>query len=108
ANLVYQGHAGGLDVDALRAVGLLATSGLEPDLILVLDLPVETALARRTRPADRVESRDAAYHARVRAGFLNEARKRPDRIHVVDATQPAALVHEQICQEVARVLAARA
>src|SRR5262249_8886292 len=41
ANVVYQGHAGGLDPAALWQAGLLATRGLEPDLTLVLDLPVE-------------------------------------------------------------------
>src|SRR5262245_56156492 len=41
ANIVYQGHAGGLDVEQLWAMGRLATGGLEPDLTIVLDLPVE-------------------------------------------------------------------
>jgi dTMP kinase len=101
ANLVYQGHAGGLDVARLAEAARLATGGLEPDLTLVLDLPVEEALARRGRPADRLEGRDAAYQARVREGFLLEARRHPDRIRVVDARPAAAAVHEQICREVA-------
>src|SRR5262249_4950938 len=69
ANVVYQGHAGGLDPDRLWDIGRFATGGLEPDLTVVLDLPPELALARRDRPPDRVESRDAAYQARVREGF---------------------------------------
>jgi dTMP kinase len=108
ANIVYQGYADGLSVDLLREVGLLATGGLEPDLTLVLDLPVEAALARRTGPADRIERRDRAYHARVREGFLAEARRRPAQLRVVDATQPAAVVQERIREEVGRVLAGRA
>src|SRR5262245_44004626 len=55
ANVVYQGHAGGLDVGLLWEAGRLSTGGLEPDLTLVLDLPPEEAAARRGRPADRVE-----------------------------------------------------
>jgi dTMP kinase len=106
ANVVYQGHAGGLDPGELWQVGRWATGGLEPDLTLVLDLPVEAARARRSRPADRVESRDQPFHVRVREGFLEEARRRPDRIRVVDGGQPAEVVHERICQEVARVMAA--
>jgi dTMP kinase len=106
ANVVYQGHAGGLDPDRLWDIGRFATGGLEPDLTLVLDLPVEVALARRRGPADRLESRDPAYQARVRAGFLAEAQRRPDRIRVVDAGPPVGVVHERIRQEVARVLAA--
>jgi dTMP kinase len=106
ANVVYQGHAGGLDPEHLWQIGRLATGGLEPDLTLVLDLSVEAARARRTGPADRVESRSTDYHDRVRAGFLTEAQRRPERIRVLDAGQAIAAVHEQICQEVARVMAA--
>lgn len=108
ANVVYQGHAGGLDPQALWDMGQVATSGLEPDLTLVLDLPVSTALARRGRPADRLERRDLAYQQRVRDGFLLEAQRRPDRIRVIDASPPANVVQEAIRQEVERVLAARA
>src|SRR5207244_10539935 len=87
ANVVYQGHAGGLDVDELWRVGRLATGGLEPDLTIVLDLPVELTSARRMRPGDRMESRNREFHERVRAGFLEEASRRPELICVLDATQ---------------------
>jgi dTMP kinase len=106
ANVVYQGHAGGLDVEALWAVGQLSTGGLEPDLTVVLDLPEGLARARRRGPADRVESRPAEYHARVRSGFLAEARRRPGRVVVVDASAPPQEVHRRIVQEVTRVVAA--
>jgi dTMP kinase len=105
ANVVYQGHAGGLDPDLLWKVGRLATGGLEPDLTLVLDLPIEAALKRRTGPADRVESREAAYQARVREGFQIEARRQPERVRVLDASQSVETIQEQIRQEVARVMA---
>ena len=96
ANVVYQGHAGGLDPDRLWEIGRLATGGLLPDLTFVLDLPVDVALSRRTGPADRVESRDLAYHTRVQEGFLAEAQRHPDIIQVVDAAQPVQKVHERI------------
>ncbi len=47
ANVVYQGHAGGLKPEDLWAVGRFVTGGLEPDLTLVFDLPPEVAAARR-------------------------------------------------------------
>jgi len=103
ANVVYQGYAGGLDVEQLWQVGRLSTGGLEPDLTFVLDLPLEQARARRVGPADRVESRPPDYHERVRNGFLSEARRRPERIQVVDASQSVEAVHQAICQAV-RVL----
>ena len=106
ATVVYQGHAGGLDPDLLWVIGRMATGGLDPDLTLILDLPVEAAVARRKGSEDRFESRDAAYQARVREGFLVEARRHPDRLRVIDAAQPIPMVHERICQEVAGVLAA--
>lgn len=107
ANVVYQGHAGGMDAKALWDVGNLATGGLEPDLTLVLDLPVALARSRRKGPSDAVERRDEAYHERVRQGFLAEARRRPKSIHVIDAAAPLETVQQAIRKEVRHVLAAR-
>jgi len=104
ANIVYQGHAGGIDPERLRATGWIATDGLEPDLTFVLDLPPELALERRRGPADRVESRSAEFHARVRAGFRAEAERRPDKIILVDASQPLETVQQAIRQQVAALL----
>ena len=104
ANVVYQGYAGGLDVDQLWEIGRLSTGGLEPDLTIVLDLPLDAALGRRNRAPDRMESRAREYQQRVREGFLSEARRRPDRIAVVDASPPVEVVHERIRVEVWRVL----
>ncbi|HEV3203187.1 MAG TPA: dTMP kinase [Gemmataceae bacterium] len=105
ANVAYQGHGAGLDPQHLWQMGRLATGGLEPHLTLVLDLPIEMARARRQGPADRLESRDAAYHARVRDGFLREAQRQPGRIRVIDARAGIEEVHQWICQEVAGVVA---
>lgn len=107
ANVVYQGHAGGMDPQTLWEVGRVATGGLLPDLTLVLDLPVEQAKLRRGRPADRMESRGDDYHERVRRGFLAEAARDPARIRVLDATADADTVFTRITQEVSRVLEAR-
>jgi dTMP kinase len=105
ANIVYQGHAGGLDVDALWRVEEFATGGLQPDLTLVLDLPVKAALARRGREADRKELRDCEYHERVRQGFLTEAKKRPDWIRVIDAAPSITEIQAAIRSEVGKCLA---
>lgn len=100
ANIVYQGHAGGLDVERLWPMGRFAAGDLEPDLTVVLDLPPEQAAQRRGRPADRIESRDAAYHGRIRQGFLFEAQRQPERIRVVDASPPVDKVQQAIRWEV--------
>jgi dTMP kinase len=105
ATVVYQGHGRGLPVDDLWRIGRVATGGLEPDLTLVLDLPLEVARQRRHRPADRIESRDAAYQDRVREGFLLEARRQPERRVVVRADQSIDAVQEEIRRLVAERLA---
>jgi len=104
ANVVYQGHAGGLNVEQLWEVGRFAAGGVEPDLTIVFDLSPEQAARRRGRPADRIEDRDVEYHERLRQGFLAEARRRPDRIRVVDAAPPVELVQEAIRREISSVL----
>lgn len=89
----YQGEA--VAEDALEATILLGTSGLVPDLTLLLDLPPAAGLARARQRGvadDAFERADLAFHGRVRARFLALARREPDRIHVVDADRPAEAV----------------
>lgn len=107
ANVVYQGHAGGLNPEQLHSIGLLATGGLEPDLIFVLDVPVAEAQVRRDRPNDRIESRAREFHERVRFGFRAEVQRRPDRIRLLDATQSVDVVQAAIRAEVERLLEPR-
>jgi dTMP kinase len=104
ANVVYQGHAGGLDPQQLWQVGRFSTGGLEPELTLVLDLPLERSLVRRKAQADRLESRGVAFHERVRAGFLAEAQEHPERIRVIDASPPVVQVQEALRREVLPLL----
>ena len=96
ANIVYQGHAGGLDPDTIRQVGAVATRGLEPDLVLLFDVDLETAARRLARPLDKLENRGHEYRGRLRAGYLAEAARRPDRIAVVDATGDPATVQANL------------
>jgi dTMP kinase len=107
ANVVYQGHAGGLDPSDLWTIGRFSTGGLEPDLTLVLDLPVDVARTRRKGAADRMESRGDWYFQRVRDGFLFEAQNWPDTTLVLDASGTPELVHEAVFERVLERLAAR-
>lgn len=96
ANVVYQGHAGGLPPEEIWKVGAVATGGLLPDHVFVLDMPAKAAGQRIAREKDRMEARGLDYLERVRQGFLVEARQQPDQIHVVNADQPVDLVHQQV------------
>jgi len=86
ANVVYQGHAGGLDPEVIRRVGAVATGGVMPDLVLLLDVDLETAAARLARPLDKLENRGDDYRRRLRQGFLAEAARDGGTIAVIDAT----------------------
>jgi len=98
STLAYQGYGAGLPVEDLRAIERLATGGLRPDLTILLDLPIETGLARKTaEELTRFEAGfDAAFHRRVRAGFLDLAGQEPARFVVIDASPPAQDVFEAI------------
>ncbi|MDB5311125.1 MAG: tmk [Gemmataceae bacterium] len=105
ANVVYQGHAGGMNPKDLWAIGRVATGGLEPDLTLVFDADLDVAFARRNRDADRMEDRDREFHARVQTGFRFEAGMRPGPYQIVDATPDLAAVQQAVRHKVARLLA---
>ncbi len=96
ANVVYQGSAGGLDVEAIWRVGEIATRGLLPDITFVLDVDVTTALARIDRGLDRLESRGTAYMQLVRDGFLHQAKRLGDKAAIIDASQSAEDIHSNI------------
>lgn len=107
ANVVYQGHAGGMNPDDLWTVGAVAAGGLDPDLTIVLDLPLDVALARRNRDADRMEERDSEYQTRVQTGFRFEAGMRPEKYRIIDAAPDPEVVQRAVRREVAKLLADR-
>lgn len=96
ANIVYQGHAGGLDPEVIRQVGAVATGGLEPDLVVVLDVDLETASRRLARPLDKLENRGDDYRRRLRAGYAAEAARNPGRCAVVDGGGDVAGVQQAL------------
>ncbi|VTS03481.1 dTMP kinase [Tuwongella immobilis] len=98
ANVVYQGHAGDLDPDALWSIGSFSTHGMNPDHIFLLDLPSDQAHQRLVRPHDRMEAKGSTFRERVRQGFLREASRRPDQITIVDASAEIDVVFANLQQ----------
>jgi dTMP kinase len=123
ANIVYQGSAGGLLEDEIALVGMVATSGLLPDLTLILDIAPAEAQARIGQGRDRIEDRPLFYRECVRAGYLAAAQSQsareaeadsqqsglcpyyPAPIVVIDSAADPDTVFERIQCEVKRVLA---
>lgn len=98
ANIAYQGYAGGLDPAVIREIGRLATDGIMPDCVFLLDLPPQIAEKRLNRALDRMENRGMDYRKRLREGFLAEARRPDSRTYVIDADRPIAVVQAEIWQ----------
>ena len=98
ANVVYQGYAGGLNVDQVWEVGQIATARLAPDLTFVLDMDIHEASQRLNRQLDRMEMQGMEFRQRVRDGYLTEAQRQTVRIEVIDASQDVDAVHAAIRQ----------
>jgi dTMP kinase len=107
SSLAYQGFGRGLDVEEVRRVSRWAADGLEPDLIVLLDVPLDVAARRRPAVGDRMEAESAAFHARVAEGYRALAAAEPDRWVVVDGTGPPDEVAERVSKAVAEHLGAR-
>lgn len=105
STIAYQGHGRGLDVETVRQVNSVATGNLTPDLTILLDLPVETAMARqRGGTPDRFERAEIAFHERVRTGYRDLAAAEPVRWLVIDGSQSRDLVARAVWSRVSRLL----
>jgi dTMP kinase len=102
SSLVYQGIARGFGVETVEQMSAFATGGLEPDLLLVLDVPDEIAVLRRDVEADRMEQAGVEFHQAVRAGYrlLAPLYEWP----VIDASGTVEQVADLIWTEVRAVL----
>jgi dTMP kinase len=103
STLVYQGCARGLGVQAVRDLDRIACRGLAPKLTLCLDLDIEAGLARaRARNIEggktetRLDDESLAFHRRAREAYHELARTEPGRVKLIDASQSAATVAEDI------------
>lgn len=100
----YQGAGGGVAPDFIEQIDAAVVAETQPDLVLVLDMPVEVGLRRaasRNDKENRFESKGLGFHERLRQGFLARAAQHPDRYCVLDADQPIATLTLAVWQSVA-------
>jgi dTMP kinase len=110
STVAYQGYGGGVPLDRLADLHRLIAKDFAPDLTLILDVPVEAGLARaakRKGGENRFESKGHEFHERVRQGFLEIARREPQRCVVIDATRDAGAVDAAIFAAVRERLGVR-
>ena len=98
SSLAYQGGAGGLGIEAVRAVNAFGIGECFPDrtLVLTLDDGAERARARDTEGSDRIGGRSDDYHRKVLAAFHIIAAEEPERVKLVDASGSPAEVTERL------------
>ncbi len=97
----YQGYGRGLDLAAIHKMSNIATRGIVPDLIVLLDLPAEDGLGRKTAHTfDRFEREAKEFHRRVRAGYLELAEGDPNHWLVLDAHESEESLSDNVWQHV--------
>lgn len=91
SSLVYQGIARGLGVTEVLAINEFAIGKRMPDATILFDLPAEVGLARiqanRQDEVNRLDAESITFHEQVREGYLQIAKRNPERIHIVNANQ---------------------
>lgn len=91
STLAYQGCGRGVDTGVVLELDRIACRGLKPDTTLLIDIDLETSLARARRRNERlgqsesrIDDENAAFHERVRRGYLALAQAEPERFVVID------------------------
>jgi len=103
ATIAYQGYGRGLDIELIRMLNKLATKGIEPDRTIVIDLPVKAAFERlkeRGTEPDKFEKLDHDFYEKVRKGYLEQNKRNPIRVIIVDGTGSMEQTHKKIVSSI--------
>ncbi|MFQ5875593.1 MAG: dTMP kinase [Dehalococcoidia bacterium] len=103
STIAYQGCGRGLALDLIETLNDIATQGLRPDLIVLLDIAAEEGLKRK-KFHDRFEREEIAFHQRVRQCYLEMAAAEPERWLVIDATLPMRDIERLVWERVEPLL----
>jgi dTMP kinase len=103
STIVYQGFARQLGVERVRLLDAIVRNGVWPALTFILDCPVEIGL-ERARGDDRFHREQIDFHQCVRSGFLEVAAQDAAQYCIIDATQAAEVVTQQILNRILRCL----
>lgn len=98
ATFAYQGGGRGLGIERIEVLEHWVQNGLQPDLTLLFDVPLEVSRERlaKTRVLDRFEQEQQDFHQRVRNCYLERARRDPARIKLIDSTRPIDVIQLEL------------
>ena len=102
ATYAYQGGGRGIDDERIATIEHWAQGELQPDLTIVLDVPIETGIKRTKRrgdATDRFERENLVFKNAVRQAYIDRAARFPDRVKLIDASQSVEGVEQDIATE---------
>ncbi len=103
STVAYQGYGRKLDLDRINYLNNIATGGLKPDLTIVFDIDIETSMQRVGNQKDRMESAGIEFFNRVRNGYLEIAKKEPDRVKVINSSDTIENIHKKVVELVEKL-----
>ena len=104
STIAYQGYGRGEDIEKLTALNNLATGGYKPDLTLIYDVDIETAISRRGDDRDRMEQAGKDFQIRVQQGYREIAKLEPNRVKIIDAKDSIETVFNKTQELVEQLL----
>jgi len=108
STLAYQGYGRGVSLDLIHRIDAVATGGRMPDHTLLFDLPAEEAHRRGQSTSravvDRLDAEDLAFYRRVREGYSELVRARPERFTTIDSSGPAETTERRVRQVLTELL----
>lgn len=105
STVVYQGYGRGIDLKIIEMMQKVAIGGLKPDITILLDIPAEIGLTRKSYQKDRFEDEGLDFQRRIRDGYLQLAACQPDRWLVIDALSPVDTIAENIWKHIKPIIA---
>lgn len=96
STIAYQGYGRGVDLERIKVLNSIATSGIKPDLTFVFDVDVETSMSRVGKNKDRMESAGIEFHEKVRKGYLEISKQEPERVKVINSNDSIENIFEQV------------
>ena len=97
STVAYQGFGRQLPLAHIDHINRLAAQDLEPDITFLIDVPIEVAISRRKGMGDdRMEAESRIFFAHVIQGYMHQAGRHPDRIHVIDGSDSMEDIHTTV------------
>lgn len=104
STLAYQGYARGLDIEEIKYLNKIVTDSTMPDLTIIFDVTLETSIKRIGDKKDRLESEKSEFHKKVREGYLDLAKKSPERIKIINANNDIETVFKDAIEIIKQYL----